>query len=201
MRLAHVQIYLSFWGIFLFCGLGGGLTATQTTAFPSHPPTVVTPTPQSLTSPLTDTEVSVLQQVLANLECFDPTQVSIWNTSYNFTCWVGTVHLTDVSITRYNTPTEADAAFVAIHGDATESFGCYPANTWMYYDDPEHFADLHRKHLWVANKWLIFVHSFDEYVFANAYEPRVISQLVMQAAQWQLFPACHRLYLPSVFLP
>ena len=151
---------------------------------------------------LTDTEVTVLQRVAAQLSC--PGDILVDGTVYHLTCVVAAGHSLTVRMQRFATVVEARAAFDTMRGGRpVRPFHCYPSYSWTY-DQP--VGDLpmrHRIHSWQAERWLVHSEAFDDTGYLVAPEPLHVSELVQGAAVEQsLLPArpC-AIQLPALLRP
>lgn len=197
---SQLKIFLIILGISNLFGLWAVPASAQAVTASAYSSSAGIST-RSTTIPLTDTEVSVLQQVVAKLQCFGPTPINTSGTTYSFLCMAAAGHSNDVSITRYATPSEAYATFVSLNGEPRERFGCYNANSWVYYEDPVNQTFRHRYHIWVVENWLVRVHAFDDTYYDISYAPLIVSRYVVRAAQRTLFSACYSVYLPFTYAP
>ena len=148
-----------------------------------------------MTIPVTDTEIVVLQQAIYEVRCF-PGSVHAGDTVYSIGCVVGPGHSSDAQIERYTELETAQTAFAARQGTLLlEPFHCYPAYRWEY--EQELMPRWQAGHSWLAERWIITTHSWDDTDIRVAPAPIVVSEAVYRAAiRNGLFLACDRLYLP-----
>jgi hypothetical protein len=153
--------------------------------------------PISMTIPVTDTEIVVLQQAAYDVGCF-PEIVHTGDTIYWFGCAVAAGHSSDAQIERFADIETAQTVFAARQGTLLlEPFHCYPAYRWEYEQEP--IPRRQAWHSWLAERWIITTHSWDDTGIRVAPAPIVVSGAVYRAAiRNGLFLACDRLYLPVV---
>ena len=153
--------------------------------------------PISVSIPVTDTEIVVLQQAAYEGGCF-PEIVHAGDTVYWFGCAVAAGHSSDAQIERFTDTDTAQTAFAARQGTLLlEPFHCYPAYRWEYEQEP--MPRRQAWHSWLAERWIITTHSWDDTGIRVAPAPIVVSGAVYRAAiRNGLFLACDRLYLPVV---
>ncbi|GEM_PF-1959959 len=151
--------------------------------------------PVSVSVPVTDTEIVVLQQAAYEMGCF-PDILRASDTVYRFGCAVAAGHSIDAQIERFGNEETALTVFAAGQGTGLlEPFHCYPAYKWEY--EQETMPKWQAWHRWLAERWIITAHSVDDTGIPVAPSPIVISEAIYRAAiRNRLFGACDRIYLP-----
>ncbi len=151
--------------------------------------------PLTITVPTTDTEVLVLQQAAYEVGCFP--DILIDGATYRFDCVVAEGHSAHPQLQRFPDESKALAAFeVAREALAPQYFHCYPAYEWP---DEQEAMPVQRGQSWVADRWIVTTHSFDDTGISVAPSPGAVSEAIYSAATMnQLFQACDLLYLPLV---
>ncbi|MCA9946867.1 MAG: hypothetical protein KC449_25475 [Anaerolineales bacterium] len=104
-----------------------------------------------------------------------------------FRCLAAAGHMTDTSLTWFESQTEADIAFENQRGETlvTEFHGL-PLLMWEL--DDTSFPGGNKEHqiwLWQAGQWIIRVHAFDDTHFAIAPSPESVSDVLYEVGQEQ----------------
>lgn len=165
------------------------------TLTPAYPPAF------TRVSVITDTEVKILQQVARELRC--PSDISVHGATYSFSCMPATGHSINVGMERFTSPAEALAAFDMARGEKPlQYFRCYPSYSWQYDENHSTWLPMtHRIYSWQADRWLIYIGTFDDTGYRIAPPPLHVSDLICQAADGQdLFSVhlCEVIYLPYI---
>jgi hypothetical protein len=152
---------------------------------------LIPPGVPAATSVATDTEILVLQEVIPALQCpadspFGAPRLLAQSGSYNVSCAQAEGHSIEVLIQRLSSPEEAQSAFGANQdgNPPVEQFHGHPAYAWQYDVQSDNVAlpMRHRGHYWQADRWLIYVHAFDDTPYTITPDPLAISEAVYQAA-------------------
>ncbi|MBN1873414.1 MAG: hypothetical protein JXA33_04225 [Anaerolineae bacterium] len=156
--------------------------------------------PVSVTVPVTDTEIVVLQQTAYEMGCF-PDIIQSNDTVYRFGCAVAAGHSIDAQIERFTDAETAQMAFAAGQGTLLlEPFHCYSAYRWKH--EQEVMPQLQTWHSWLAGRWVITTHSVDDTGIPVAPTPIIVSEAVYRSAiRNRSILACDRIYLPMVCKP
>lgn len=153
-------------------------------------------TPTATPTATQDIEALVLVQVGEQIPmcAADDSFLHVAPPRYYLTCAVGSGHLVEIAIKRYDTPLDAQSAFTAAYGDQEQDFHGHPAVEWRCFtnsyancrystclmpDDPT-TGMLHRNHCWQADRWIICVHAFDDTAIETAPDPLEVSEVVHQ---------------------
>jgi hypothetical protein len=100
-----------------------------------------------------------------------------------FECLAAAGHTTVTTLSWFDTPDEADAAFAARReGHMVTEFHGFPLLMWEE-DDPSFPGERkeHRIWLWQANQWLIEIRAFDDTHFIIAPDPGTVAEAIYQA--------------------